>query len=161
MSIDFLVVEDAVDDDRPALLALFGQAVHASYPALARLTRSEARERIEAQWAWYREQGGHVRVTRDVTRQVTGCCWSLPTHHPVTGERELFIVVLAVDPGHRRRGLGRSLLEDARAIAHRTGVERLRLFTHVGNTAARTLYREVGFAEATVELVLEQADSHG
>jgi ribosomal protein S18 acetylase RimI-like enzyme len=161
MTTESAAIEDATEADRPALMELFGQAVRASYPDLARMTRSEARERIEAQWAWYRDQGGHVRVTRAPGGEVSACCWSLPTHHPVTGVREWFIVILAVDPGHRRQGLGRLLLDDARSQARRAGIHRLRLFTHTANVAARSLYREVGFEAATVELVLHGEGSRG
>lgn len=156
MNVDAGTVRPAGPQDGPLLKDLFEQAVRSSYPDLASLTRSEVRERIESQWAWYAEQGGHVRVFQRRDGRVAGCCWSLPSHHPVTGLAELFIVVLAVRPEDRGQGIGHLLLEDARTLAARSGMKRLRLFTHVDNTPARALYRRTGFKEATVELVLEE-----
>ena len=61
---------------------------------------------------------------------------------------ELHITLLAVDPAHRRRGLGRRLLRALLAEARRRGAERATLEVASGNAAALALYASVGFREA-------------
>ncbi len=58
------------------------------------------------------------------------------------GEEELLL--FAVDPAHRRQGLGRKLLERFAAAAFARGASRLLLEMRQGNTAER-LYRNSGF----------------
>ena len=52
-----------------------------------------------------------------------------------------------IDPGHRRRGLGRRGLELLIAHAREIGVRDLRCEVLAGNTAAEGLYHRLGFAE--------------
>ena len=61
------------------------------------------------------------------------------------GEAE--ILSLGVDPGERRRGLGRDLLQAAIAQAAACGAERLFLEVAADNWAARALYLANGFAQ--------------
>ena len=53
---------------------------------------------------------------------------------------------MAVDPEHRRRGVGRALVEDARARLLRAGAKRIFLEVRASNRAALALYYSVGFA---------------
>jgi ribosomal-protein-alanine N-acetyltransferase len=57
---------------------------------------------------------------------------------------------LAVDPGHRRRGLGRRLLDLALARAARRGARSVVLEVRESNQAALRLYRAMGFATVGV-----------
>lgn len=52
-----------------------------------------------------------------------------------------------IDPGHRRRGLGRRGLELLMEHAREIGVRDLRCEVLAGNAAAEGLYRRLGFAE--------------
>jgi ribosomal-protein-alanine N-acetyltransferase len=62
----------------------------------------------------------------------------------VAGEAE--ILTLAVDPGHRRRGIARILMETAMRRLYRDRVEALFLEVDAGNVAAVALYRRLKFA---------------
>lgn len=62
----------------------------------------------------------------------------------VTDEAE--VLTLAVDPRHRRHGLGRALLEAGIAACHAAGATRLFLEVAEDNAAARALYAAAGFA---------------
>jgi len=59
--------------------------------------------------------------------------------------RRGFIQRLAVDPAHRRRGLGRVLVLDALRWLRRWGTERAAVNTPTGNEAALALYESLGF----------------
>ncbi len=64
----------------------------------------------------------------------------------LAGEGE--IVTVAVDPGARRRGVGRALVEAAIAAAQARSAEVLWLEAAVDNNAAISLYRKLGFETA-------------
>ena len=53
--------------------------------------------------------------------------------------------MIAVDPAHRRRGLGRALSGTLIALAEVQGAQRVLLEVESDNTPARTLYRDLGF----------------
>jgi ribosomal-protein-alanine N-acetyltransferase len=85
---------------------------------------------------------GMARVAVDGDGAVAGYLfgWDL-------GE-EIRINNIAVAPARRRRGVARSLLGSlGREVAER-GAARVTLEVRVGNTAARALYRSLGFEEA-------------
>ena len=52
---------------------------------------------------------------------------------------------LTVDPGHRRRGVGKALLHAAIEQARAAGARRLMLRVLAHNTSARDLYAACGF----------------
>lgn len=60
---------------------------------------------------------------------------------------EAHLLNLAVDPAHRRRGLGRYLLGHALALARAMGAHRLLLEVRASNHPAQALYRAEGFRE--------------
>jgi ribosomal-protein-alanine N-acetyltransferase len=60
---------------------------------------------------------------------------------------EAEIIMLAVHPAARRRGLARRLLAAARATLATNGAGALFLEAAAGNAAARRLYAEAGFIE--------------
>ena len=71
--------------------------------------------------------------------------------------RQLSIDVLYVNPGYRRRGLGRELIERALAYAREHRAISIQLHVSVGNEPALALYRGTGFA--TTRLQLERASA--
>lgn len=54
---------------------------------------------------------------------------------------------VAVDPAHRRKGLGKALLEFAEAEARRAGFDSIYLYTHEKMTENLELYAKIGYAE--------------
>ena len=54
---------------------------------------------------------------------------------------------VAVDPVHRGRGLGRTLIEFAEAKARREGFESIYLYTHEKMTENQALYAKIGYVE--------------
>jgi ribosomal protein S18 acetylase RimI-like enzyme len=63
------------------------------------------------------------------------------------GRHVLQVQGLAVDPEAQRSGIGRLLIEAARAQARAAGARRLTLRVLAGNEAAIRLYRAAGFRE--------------
>jgi len=74
-------------------------------------------------------------------REVVGYIFTWLIH------RRIEINEFAIDPGRRRRGLGRLLLERVIAGARGHGVERIVLDVAESNRAARRLYDDLGFHE--------------
>jgi ribosomal-protein-alanine N-acetyltransferase len=60
---------------------------------------------------------------------------------------EMEIILIAIDPDHRQRGLGGRLLDSVLAAARETGVASVFLEQASPNLAARHLYVSRGFAE--------------
>lgn len=63
-------------------------------------------------------------------------------------ERDIEILDVAVAPEHRRAGIARKLLSHVSYDAQMLGCETASLEVEDGNTAARTLYEALGFAQA-------------
>ena len=63
------------------------------------------------------------------------------------GDERAHLVLLAVRPSHRRRGVGRRMLEWLVESAKTAGIESVHLELRSGNEAARRFYRQMGFAE--------------
>lgn len=61
------------------------------------------------------------------------------------GDREAHLLLLAVQPWHRRQGIGRSLLEWLEKSCRTAGIEVIRLEVRAGNRAAISFYRACGF----------------
>lgn len=57
------------------------------------------------------------------------------------------ITTLVVDPEHRRRGIGRALLEAAECLAEEAGCDVLELTTGKHRKEAHAFYRSMGFEE--------------
>ena len=63
---------------------------------------------------------------------------------------EAHITNIAVHPEHRRKGVGRLLMETLMEEAARLNMERMTLEVRVSNTAAITLYKSLGFEEGGI-----------
>ncbi|MFM7674136.1 MAG: GNAT family N-acetyltransferase [Synechococcus sp.] len=98
----------------------------------------------EAQWATELAEPNRpcLGLWRGEELRALACGWLIL--------EELHISVVAVDPRHRRCGLGRQVLQNLLAEAARRGAERATLEVGSGNTAARALYAALGFREAGI-----------
>jgi [ribosomal protein S18]-alanine N-acetyltransferase len=57
---------------------------------------------------------------------------------------------LAVDPGYRRKGIARALLDDLLTAARRHGVRRVTLEVRESNSIARNFYARNGFVDIAI-----------
>lgn len=115
-------------------------------PADADLAAAFLRDRLQAGesvilMAEAGEEGGGERGVREVL----GFVQLYPSFSSVAACRIWVLNDLFVAPSSRRSGVGRTLMEAARAHAIRTGARRLTLETTVENRAAWSLYEELGY----------------
>ena len=61
--------------------------------------------------------------------------------------REAHLVLLAVEPGERRRGLGRALVEWLEKLARVGGILQIQLEARADDPGARTFYGRLGYRE--------------
>jgi ribosomal-protein-alanine N-acetyltransferase len=64
------------------------------------------------------------------------------------GVEEMHLLNLSVAPPHQRRGHAQAMMRDLVGQARELGARQLWLEVRIGNTAARLLYRRVGFVES-------------
>jgi ribosomal-protein-alanine N-acetyltransferase len=57
------------------------------------------------------------------------------------------LLLLAVHPARRRRGMASALVAWLEAVARTAGIEAIRVETRAGSAAARAFYRALGYAE--------------
>lgn len=67
-----------------------------------------------------------------------------------SGGGDAHVLNIAVDPPARRRGHARRLLADLADAARERGADQLFLEVRAANTAAITLYQDLGFAEVAL-----------
>ncbi len=70
--------------------------------------------------------------------------------------RRAHLVLLAVEPSHRRQGLGEELFRWLEKLACLAGIRRIRLELRTDNDAARAFYERLGFG--TTELYRDYYD---
>lgn len=74
--------------------------------------------------------------------------------HPDKGT-EMFLYELAVGDGHRRRGIGRELVEALDALAHARGCYGMWVITDVDNEAARATYTAAGGKTSSPQVMID------
>ena len=88
-------------------------------------------------------QRGVVQFVATVDGEVVGWCDISPV--PFEGFRHSGALGMGVLPHHRRRGIGRRLLEATLREAGRCGITRVQLEVFASNRAAISLYEAFGF----------------
>ena len=66
------------------------------------------------------------------------------------GDERAHLVLLAVHPAHRRRGVGRALVDWLLASSRTAGMASIHLELRAANEAARRFYRALGFSETVL-----------
>lgn len=71
------------------------------------------------------------------------------------------LLLFAVHPAERRRGVGSALLHWLEAVAASAGIRRIRLEARLDNAAARCFYSEHGYHERTIRRAMYGAEVDG
>ncbi len=109
-----------------------------------------SREQIEAGLPWKYDA---ARIARMIRRRETAVVVAAEGHAlrgfaaMEFGDERAHLVLIAVSPGWRRRGIGRRLLEWLLESARTAGIASVHLELRSGNAAARRFYRAMGFSE--------------
>jgi ribosomal protein S18 acetylase RimI-like enzyme len=147
-------IRRAVVGDEPALAAL-NQFVHEMHqvrrPDYYKTTRPDhvaawIRERLETPPAalWIAEEEGIA------VGYVVAFFYDRPDNPFRQARRWCEIDQIAVDPGWRRRGVGRSLMHAALDEAHARGFLEVELSSWAFNTEAHAMFRSLGFEVRTL-----------
>lgn len=67
--------------------------------------------------------------------------------YPATPDEVMVLHTLVIDPEEKGKGFGRQFVRFYEDYARQAGCRYLRIDTNLKNTAARTLYRSMGYAE--------------
>lgn len=73
--------------------------------------------------------------------------WAIVREYLVKVKRPLYLVDMAVDPSYQRQGVGRRLLDEAKAIARDWPAGAIRLDAYDAPAGAGTFYAKCGFRE--------------
>lgn len=127
----------------PSPIVATGAASAASAAIMAALHAQVAQPRTGR--AWGVDEYTQLLATPGTFGLIAGDGAGFILFRQATGEID--ILMMAVRPDMRRRGIGGGLLDAARAHAIATGVRRIVLEVAVDNVAATALYRSRGFIE--------------
>ena len=118
---------------------------------IARLSRRLIEDGLEWRWtpraidASIRDPESEVVVARSGDRPI-----GFANMQYRFAEKSAHLVLLAVEPAWRRRGVGRELLDWVERMAALGGIEEIRLEVRRANEAARAFYRRFGYREGGV-----------
>lgn len=114
-----------------------------------RFSRGDIREALDSTHeVLLARPGNQVVVAEDESGARVGLLWFGLNRNLITGEDEAWVYNVTVVPEHRRKGIGKRLIEHAEELARKGGFAILGLMVSSHNTAARALYEHLSF-EAT------------
>jgi GNAT superfamily N-acetyltransferase len=90
-----------------------------------------------------RDRGGVVATLRLAAKKP----WAIDPAYFAGARRPIYLVDMAVEPGRQRQGIGRRLLEEARAVAAAWPGDAIRLDAYDGPAGAGPFYGKCGFRE--------------
>jgi GNAT superfamily N-acetyltransferase len=145
-----LSVEIATEADAGALASL-----------RTRVAEDLARLYGRGHWSWAVTDKGVLRglknsrvlVARDrrgivaTLRLATKKPWAIDPQYFALARRPLYLVDMAVEPSQQRHGIGRRLVEEAKAIARAWPSDAIRLDAYDGALGAGPFYARCGFRE--------------
>ena len=96
---------------------------------------------------FFYELGQHALIMEDEGRMVGFLLGFVPERAPRVG----YIHLVGIDPGYRRRGVGRALYEEFARVVRDLGGVRLKAITTLGNQGSVEFHRALGYAVEQVQ----------
>jgi ribosomal protein S18 acetylase RimI-like enzyme len=84
-----------------------------------------------------------------------GCLWLGNAADQTQGDRHTYILLLYVNPNHRRRGIGSALMRHAEQWATNRGDRQIGLQVFCDNQPAINLYKKLGYQTQSLWMVKE------
>ncbi len=102
-------------------------------------------------------------MPKSETSSTVGCLWMGKAIDQKDGESYAHIFLLFVNPEHRRRGLGKALIQVAENYAQAQGDRAIGLQVFANNQAAIGLYQNAGFEIQSISMIkpLERLKAEG
>jgi ribosomal protein S18 acetylase RimI-like enzyme len=91
------------------------------------------------------DQSTSAQLAMTLTGAVSVRVYDTPPDQRMVPSRRGHVDALVVAEGHRRRGIGRALMDAAADWARQRGAGHLVLTVWAGNSAARAFYRSLGY----------------
>jgi GNAT superfamily N-acetyltransferase len=145
-----LTVSTATEVDAPAIVSLRNSVAE-------HLTRQFGRghwsSMVSEKAVLHGIQTSRVLVARNgsaiiaTLRLLTKKPWAIDRAYFMGGGRPLYLVDMAVEPGLQRQGVGRFLLEEAKAVGRAWPREAIHLDAYDGPAGAGSFYVKCGFRE--------------
>jgi ribosomal protein S18 acetylase RimI-like enzyme len=140
---DVAVIRDIAEDDWPLLRTIRLRALQDSPEAFTSEHDLEAHQ-DERQWRErIRNEVWLLAFERSAAAEPVGVIAA--TRKPPSSAADHFLSSLWVDPGHRRQGIARSLIQAAVDRLAASGARAISLWVLDGNDAAYMFYEAVGF----------------
>ena len=136
---------EPMDSDAPADSIRF--ATRDDALAIAEMSRDHIEQGLG--WSWTRE-----RILRSLRHRDTNAIVAMGEDGRAGfaimkyGDDEAHLLLLAVAPAQRRRGIGRALVAWLERTVEVAGIGRITLETRAGNEVARAFYGSLGYAQA-------------
>ena len=133
-----------IHDEEEAGRATIGW-IRSIYP-----TRATAETAIRKGTMYVEESGGHIvaaaKIDQEQVPEYIGASWS----HDAPDDRVLVLHALVVSPREAGRGVGTAFVRFYEDCARERGCPFLRMDTNARNSAARALYKKLGYREAGI-----------
>jgi ribosomal-protein-alanine N-acetyltransferase len=118
--------------------------------AIAALSRDTIEQGLP--WSWRAERIAHAIRDADTNVVVAGPAGALEGFGiMIYRQDDAHLVLFAVHPGKRRRGIGSALLLWLEGVARTAGCRRIRLEARRDNVAGRNFYNEHGYHERAIQ----------
>ena len=148
----------AVPEDIPAVSAIYSRIHDREEAGLATIgwvrsiypTEATARSALAAGDLFVREEAGRILASARINSVQVPEYALADWLYEAPEEHVMVLHTLCVDPLHAGKGVGKDFVAFYERYALRKGCRNLRLDTNERNTAARRLYRALGYREAGI-----------